>query len=653
VKIPANSPFIDNKPIDSASSTNAQEQVGPDPEPPQKRPRLNPSGSQPSMDLRPRLAAMLPPVGPLALAEPAHAEVEPRRSSPDVQHLQDVLRLCKERRAKEDPRIELAAALSEHGYGPMLKDLKLSRQYVPLKGLDLSGMTFDNCEFDWNYLSKSIMQDCEFRNCTFRNASFMHSQLRDCAFKDCQFVEVMMVNTKLSGVLFERCGIAASSFEDARIQNGCKFREVTLPGTHFLSAAVSDCCIEKSDLTDTVFFGTEQDFDIDAASKTTAKLTKPTTATLIFPEERGVSVPRVGAKISGIANTLPLRVAMRAPTLDVKAVDAEVERFLEGLSDAGGDRLQPVAQRLVIEAVENPQALPNASRVIAKARTLVEHVDSVVLPGGEDVSPKLYGHQQAPENDWKGDYRRSLLELGLVHYCFHRGVPLMAICRGFQMTGIYFGASLHQHVGQQVGVRILDEDARESESTTGQMHGIYGRTLKDIRAAVYHHQAVDADSGIENLHASLRRTIVDAATGNNTWKVIMAFESSETRAPIIGLQFHPEFFNEGVAPQDSAALDNKRLEAMANAYVQPNSNTRGFRDPRDMVASGILDHLSPGNDELWRILSNAAKAHRIKAGITPEALVSQRERLSAVDPTGSSATSRGRALSAFGCNAIL
>jgi len=574
---------------------------------------------------------MLTPFGPVALAELAHAEAELRRRARVATNVRDVLRICKERQHTEEDghRIGLAAMLAElHGYAPMLEHLKLSREHEPLKGLDLSGMSFHHCEFDWNYLSKSLMQGCEFLDCTFRNSSFAHSKLRDCVFKDCQFDETMMVNTELSGVLFERCAIEASSFEDARIQNGCKFREVKLPGTHFLSAAVSDCSIEKSDLTDTVFFGTEQDFDIDDASKTTAKITKPTTATLVFPESLGVSVPRVGAKIAGIAKTLPLRIAMRAPTLDVKAVDAEVEGFLEGLSDAGGNRSQPVAQRLVIEAVENPQVLPNASRVIAKARTLVEHVNSVVLPGGEDISPKLYGHQQAPECDWKGDYRRSLMELGLVHYCFQRGVPLMAICRGFQMTSIYFGASLHQHVGEQVGVRILDEDARESETTTEQTNGIYGDTLKNIRAALYHHQAVlDDGVGIANLQTSLRRTLADPATGNNSWKVIMAFESSETRAPIIGLQFHPEFFKEATAPQDSEALDNKHFEAMANAYVQPNSNTTGFRDPRDMIASGILDHLSPGNDELWRILSDAANFHRIKAGIKPEALVSQKGKL--------------------------
>ena len=626
MKIPANSPSIDNKFIDSASSTNTQEQIGPDPEPPQKLRRWSPSGSQPSMDLRPKLAA-LPPVGPLTLVEPDHADGrQPRRSSPDAKLLQDVLRLCKERQQteKEGDHAGLAAMLSKHGYAPLLENLKLSREHEPLKGLDLSGMTFHNCEFDWNYLSKSIMQDCKFRDCTFRNTSFMRSKLLDCVFQDCRFDEAMMVNTELSGVLFERCAIAASSFEDARIQNGCRFREVKLPGTHFLSAAVSDCSMEKSDLTDTVFFGTEQAFDIDDASKTTAKLTKPTTATLVFPESRGDSVPRIGAKIAGIANTLPLRVAMRGSTLDVKAVDAEVEGFLEGLSDAERDMRQPIAQRLVIKAIEKPQALPNASGVIAKARKLVEYVDSVVLPGGEDMSPKLYGHKQAPECTWNGDYRRSLLELGLIHYCFHRGVPLMAICRGFQMTSVYFGASLHQHVGQQVGVRILDKDARESESSKDQMDGIYGGTLKNIRAALYHHQAVvDDDCEIANLHASMRRTVVDAASGK--WKVIMAFESSETRAPIIALQFHPEFFVKE-AP-GSAALDNKRFEAMANAYVPPNSNTTGFRHPRDMLASGILDHLSAGNDELWKILSDAANAHRIKAGITAEALVSQKGKL--------------------------
>jgi putative glutamine amidotransferase len=448
--------------------------------------------------------------------------------------------------------------------------------------------------------------------------------------------EVLLLHANLSHVRFMDCRISRGSFEDARIE-GCLFSGTALPATHFLGASIAGSRMENANLQDTAFLGTQAGFDMDPASQQTARMSRPTTATLVFPEQRGDSVPRVGTKIADVAGTIPLRIAMQAPGVRADDVDREVERFLASRRHGTAD-LRPLAQQLVSAILEQPEDYPSASLILDKARVLAGHVDSVVLPGGEDVSPYLYGSTPAPETDWKGDYRRSLLELGLIHQCFNKGIPLMAICRGFQMMSIYFGAQLHQHVGPQVGVRVLAEEGPRSPA-----HGLFGHALHRIRSAVFHHQAVPAGAATAHLQPVLTRSV--SAPLLTQCDVVMAAESSAQMAPLIGVQFHPEFFDSGSPRDGSASITEAMLERLASTYVDPATNTPGMTHPAHMIASGILDHMSPGNDALWKILADAAQAHRCKARIGPEVLAGGRAALkpSPVKALASSPASAGGA----------
>ncbi|GKT25610.1 gamma-glutamyl-gamma-aminobutyrate hydrolase family protein [Acidovorax sp. SUPP3334] len=607
----------------AAASKSGPASPGPSghPDLPAREPR--PFGAE-TARLRTALTALLAPGGH------AHAGGNARPGGPgDTALLRQLLQAAIDHPAAANAgRPSLAAALAAAGHAPRLRGAELLEGSPSLRGWDLSGVAFEDCRFDRSSLADTRIEGSAFQGCQFNEVSLAHAQLRDSQFTGCRFQEAMFLNATLSGVRFEASHLHGSSFEDARLQDGSVFKGVKMPGTHFLCASVGDARIEASDLTDTVFLGTQARFRIDAASQKTARLTRPTTATLVSHDVRGITVPRVGAKIAAVAGTLPLRVEMREASLQAAAVDAEVDAHLDRLAaqPSGG---RPLAQRLVSDALANPESLPKIAQILAKAEVLARHVDSVVLPGGEDISPHLYAQPAAPQTDWSGDYRRSVLELGLLHQCFHRGVPLMAICRGFQMTNVFFGAALQQHVGSQVGVRTLDDDrAPASQGASAPVAaqteiGVFGTALQDIRAAVYHHQAViDDPQARPDLRTALRRTI-PSETGDTAWRAVMAVESSQPRAPLIGLQFHPEFFDASTATalaSDGSPPSNQALERKAV----------GLRNPADLIASGILDHMSPGNDALWKILSQAATAHRHKAAITADVLQAQKAALKPV-----------------------
>src|SRR3954465_1599614 len=70
----------------------------------------------------------------------------------------------------------------------------------------------------------------------------------------------------------------------------------------------------------------------------------------------------------------------------------------------------------------------------------------LLLMGGTDVNPKLYGVSPAPEAD-EPDDERDAVEWRLIDEALERDLPILAICRGLQMLNVHHGGSLHQHLG--------------------------------------------------------------------------------------------------------------------------------------------------------------------------------------------------------------
>ncbi|MGW1196985.1 gamma-glutamyl-gamma-aminobutyrate hydrolase family protein [Streptomyces sp. NPDC002536] len=86
----------------------------------------------------------------------------------------------------------------------------------------------------------------------------------------------------------------------------------------------------------------------------------------------------------------------------------------------------------------------------AAAAPLLRRLDGLVLAGGEDLDPALYGerpHARAgapvPERDrW---------ELALLEAALEQGVPVLGICRGMQLMNVHAGGTLCQHLPDEVG----------------------------------------------------------------------------------------------------------------------------------------------------------------------------------------------------------
>ena len=75
----------------------------------------------------------------------------------------------------------------------------------------------------------------------------------------------------------------------------------------------------------------------------------------------------------------------------------------------------------------------------------LDGLDGLLLSGGSDVNPRLYGQARHEAND-EPDDARDALEQRLLASAMERDLPLLAICRGMQLFNVVHGGALEQHV---------------------------------------------------------------------------------------------------------------------------------------------------------------------------------------------------------------
>jgi putative glutamine amidotransferase len=190
-----------------------------------------------------------------------------------------------------------------------------------------------------------------------------------------------------------------------------------------------------------------------------------------------------------------------------------------------------------VKSVELAGGLPLvlAPGVPADAAEILDRLDGLVLSGGSDVDPVLYG--QAPDPKLGTVIRaRDDFELALAREAVARDMPILAICRGHQVLNVACGGTLVQDIPSVV-VAGTDHDARsERWERSHEVRVLQDTRLREIlgkdTVAVnsFHHQAVDrlGEGLVVSAHSSGDR-------------VVEAIEMPDRRF-VLGVQWHPESF---------------------------------------------------------------------------------------------------------------
>jgi putative glutamine amidotransferase len=186
----------------------------------------------------------------------------------------------------------------------------------------------------------------------------------------------------------------------------------------------------------------------------------------------------------------------------------------------------------VLAAGGLPLLLPHAG----DAAEVLDHLDGLLLSGGDDLHPESYGERHdgtstgvsREADDW---------EIALVHAAAARRMPTLGICRGMQVMAVAFGGKLtqdldevegHPHLANMESEAILALRHLVSLEPTCTIACLYGETEHAVNTI--HHQAV-AEAG------TLR------VVGYSSGGVIEAIEA-DNDGLALGVQWHPEKMHE-------------------------------------------------------------------------------------------------------------
>ncbi len=190
-----------------------------------------------------------------------------------------------------------------------------------------------------------------------------------------------------------------------------------------------------------------------------------------------------------------------------------------------------------VRSVEQAGGLP---LVLAPGRPddapeILDRLQGLLLTGGSDVDPALYGASPHPKLG-KVVRERDDFELALTREALERNLPLLAICRGHQVLNVATGGTLIQDIPSEVTGGVEHDSRRERWEQAHPVQILEGTRVREIlkRGTVsvnsFHHQAVArVGSGL----------VVSALSAGD--QLIEGVEMPDRRFAL-GVQWHPESF---------------------------------------------------------------------------------------------------------------
>jgi putative glutamine amidotransferase len=231
---------------------------------------------------------------------------------------------------------------------------------------------------------------------------------------------------------------------------------------------------------------------------------------------------------------------------------------------AAGERELAYAYTTYIEALVRAGAVPLiVPPQAAGAAELLDILDGVLLAGGNDCDPALYGEECHPSVA-PMDVRRQSSDTTLARLAREHDIPALGICLGMQVMNVVAGGSLLQDIASQHETTIehasLPSDRTEHQVIIAEgthLAAIVGAGESTVNSS--HHQAV------RKLGDGLRQTAV-APDG-----IVEGLEDP-SHPFYIGVQWHPEDMS-GEASSDTlfaAFIEAARARARAKqAATEP------------------------------------------------------------------------------------
>lgn len=206
-----------------------------------------------------------------------------------------------------------------------------------------------------------------------------------------------------------------------------------------------------------------------------------------------------------------------------------------------------------VQSVKRAGGVPIVLPVIDSSEKIKEYanlIDGLILTGGHDVNPLIYGE----EPDIKLTEilpRRDFLDYELIKYTTQLNKPILAICRGMQILNTYYGGTLYQDNSYCKTFHIKHSQVYTPDVPTHTIKIEPNSIMEKVfgsHATVnsFHHQSV------KGLAEGFKIT-AEAKDG-----IIEAIEKNPSEQWCVGVQFHPEILS----------FKDEKMQELFNVFVK-------------------------------------------------------------------------------------
>jgi putative glutamine amidotransferase len=164
-------------------------------------------------------------------------------------------------------------------------------------------------------------------------------------------------------------------------------------------------------------------------------------------------------------------------------------------------------------------------------RSRVREYSGLLLTGGGDIHPSLYGNPDTEHHCQGIDIRRDELEFSMLEAALTCNTPILAICRGLQVLNVFLGGTLIPHIPALPGKLLHKDQADVNHGISINPGSELSRISRNHNPIVNssHHQAIDKPGSGLLITAFSEDGIAEAAEVND----------HNTRF-CVAVQWHPE-----------------------------------------------------------------------------------------------------------------
>lgn len=204
----------------------------------------------------------------------------------------------------------------------------------------------------------------------------------------------------------------------------------------------------------------------------------------------------------------------------------------------------------IVEAGGVPLVIPvTHNREIIKSQ--ISLLDGLVLSGGADINPFLYG-QDFKKNIGIISPERDEYEMIILEEFLKTKKPVLGICRGHQLLNVYFKGTLFQDIEYYDGTVLSHKQERYPDLATHKVNIIDKENIlfelygKEIMVNSFHHQIID----------KLGQGLTVIARANDG--VIESIQMKNHKF-LYGIQWHPAMM---------VARGNKKMKKIFEKFIE-------------------------------------------------------------------------------------